>query len=37
VQALQQKGGYDQIAQKYLNVAKGQMQAVLEQNKNIYF
>jgi ABC-type glycerol-3-phosphate transport system substrate-binding protein len=37
VQGLQQKGGYQQIAQKYLNVAKGQMQAVLEQNKNIYF
>ena len=37
VNALQQKGNYHQIAQKYLNVAHDQMAAVLQQNKNLYF
>ncbi len=35
--ALQQKGNYGKIAQKWLKVAHDQMAKVLEQNKNIYF
>jgi multiple sugar transport system substrate-binding protein len=37
VDALQQKGNYHQIAQKSLKTASDQMNAVLQQNKNIYF
>jgi ABC-type glycerol-3-phosphate transport system substrate-binding protein len=35
--ALQQKGNYQKIAQKWLKAADDQMTKVLEQNKNIYF